>query len=89
MSLSHRGLFMGAIAAAALLLSTTASAKPGAQVEEKEEGYAYHFNDDPLTANSSAATAARIRVAPRGMRRTLIRPRLHFIPELLKSVENL
>ncbi|MCA9620614.1 MAG: hypothetical protein KC731_16440 [Myxococcales bacterium] len=54
-----------------------------------DDGYEYVFPDDPLAGNDRAAQAALIRVAPRAMRRTLIRPRLHFIPELLKSVEQL
>lgn len=61
-----------------------------ATVEELgEKGYGYDFEDDPLHADSSAAHSARIRVRPHALRDTLIRPRLHFIPEMLKSVEDM
>lgn len=54
-----------------------------------EEGYTYEFTDDPLGGSSSAALAARIQVRSQVARRTLIRPRLHFIPELYKSIEQI
>jgi hypothetical protein len=56
---------------------------------DDETGYAYSFQDDPLYGTNGAANAARIHVRKQGPRNTLLRPRLHFIPELLKSVENL
>jgi hypothetical protein len=54
-----------------------------------DRGYEYRFQDDPLYATSGGAAAARIHVRKQGARETLIRPRLHFIPELLKSVEDI
>lgn len=48
---------------------------------------AYMFKDDPLAGGSMGTNAAKIVVRSPGIRRTLIRPRLNFIPELLKSVE--
>jgi hypothetical protein len=54
-----------------------------------EEGEAAWPVRDPLSGNSEAANAAVIRARRMGARRTLIRPRLNFIAELLKSVENL
>lgn len=53
------------------------------------EGYGYEFADDPLTAGGFGPTDATIRVRPGPVRRTLIRPRTSFVPEMLKSVENL
>ena len=50
---------------------------------------AYLFEDDPLAGGSMGTNAAKIVVRSPGIRRTLIRPRLNFIPELLKSVEYL
>jgi hypothetical protein len=78
----------------ATLITTSASADDTARsgrasVEPVDQGYAYAFDDDPLAAASNGSYTAQIRVVPGGVRRTLIRPRLHFIPELLKSVEKL
>ena len=47
------------------------------------------FDDDPLAAGGFGPNDERIRVRRGAQRATLIRPRTHFIPELLKSVENL
>jgi hypothetical protein len=54
-----------------------------------EEGYGYEFSDDPLSAGGFGPNDATIRVRPGPVRRTLIRPRTSFVPEMLKSVENL
>jgi hypothetical protein len=53
------------------------------------DGYGYEFADDPLTAGGFGPNDATIRVRPGPVRRTLIRPRTSFVPEMLKSVENL
>jgi hypothetical protein len=55
----------------------------------KEEGYGYEFSDDPLSAGGFGPNDATIRVRPGPVRTTLIRPRTSFVPEMLKSVENL
>jgi hypothetical protein len=62
----------------------TTSAVPG-----KESGYGYEFSDDPLNAGGFGPNDATIRVRPGPVRTTLIRPRTSFVPEMLKSVENL
>lgn len=62
---------------------TTESAPGGA------EGYGYEFSDDPLSAGGFGPNDATIKVRPKAARTTLIRPRTHFIPEMLKSVENI
>ena len=72
---------------AAVLASGVARAQ-----ESKEgggEGYGYEFDDDPLSAGGFGPNDATIRVRPRAARTTLIRPRTSFVPEMLKSVENL
>ena len=56
---------------------------------EEEEGYGYEFSDDPLNAGGFGPNDATIRVRPKAARSTLIRPRTSFVPEMLKSVENL
>ena len=47
------------------------------------------FSDDPLNAGGFGPNDATIRVRPGPVRTTLIRPRTSFVPEMLKSVENL
>jgi hypothetical protein len=56
---------------------------------KKDEGYGYEFTDDPLSAGGFGPNDATIRVRPGPVRTTLIRPRTSFVPEMLKSVENL
>ena len=53
------------------------------------DGYGYEFDDDPLAAGGFGPNDATIRVRPRAARTTLIRPRIQFVDEMLKSVENL
>jgi hypothetical protein len=53
------------------------------------DGYGYTFEDDPLNAGGFGPNDATIRVRPRAARTTLIRPRTSFVPEMLKSGENL
>ncbi|MGH7280922.1 MAG: hypothetical protein ACRELY_05310 [Polyangiaceae bacterium] len=54
-----------------------------------KDGYGYEFSDDPLSAGGFGPNDATIRVRPGPVRSTLIRPRTSFVPEMLKSVENL
>jgi hypothetical protein len=86
------------IASATLLLSASAFAQQpgggGGGVKQsggggKDEGYGYEFSDDPLAAGGFGPNDATIRVRPGPVRTTLIRPRTSFVPEMLKSVENL
>ena len=60
-----------------------------AQEKDDKEGYGYSFDDDPLSAGGFGPNDATIRVRPMAARTTLIRPRTSFVPEMLKSVENL
>jgi len=61
----------------------------GAAPSGREAGYGYEFSDDPLNAGGFGPNDATIRVRPGPVRTTLIRPRTSFVPEMLKSVENL
>src|SRR4051794_18687668 len=91
----------GVLAAAFLLLSSASAfaQAPGAAAGGaapkasggggKDEGYGYEFSDDPLAAGGFGPNDATIRVRPGPVRTTLIRPRTSFVPEMLKSVENL
>jgi hypothetical protein len=71
-----------------LLMASVASAQ-GKGAGKKDEGYGYEFSDDPLNAGGFGPNDATIRVRPGPVRTTLIRPRTTFVPEMLKSVENL
>jgi hypothetical protein len=72
-------------AATVLLIGSVAFA----QDKKKDDGYGYEFTDDPLNAGGFGPNDATIRVRPGPVRTTLIRPRTSFVPEMLKSVENL
>ena len=97
-------ILFGAIAAAFLISLTTsafaqapapggggggAKATPTTGGGGKDEGYGYEFSDDPLAAGGFGPNDATIKVRPRAARTTLIRPRTTFVPEMLKSVENI
>jgi hypothetical protein len=94
--MKKRVLF-GLLAAAFVLTSASAFAQqPGggaagvkASSGKEGEGYGYEFSDDPLAAGGFGPNDATIRVRPGPVRTTLIRPRTSFVPEMLKSVENL
>ena len=55
----------------------------------RPDGYAYAFDDDPLQAGGISASFPRITVRPRAGGGTLIRPRIQFVMELLKTVESI
>jgi hypothetical protein len=86
----NRSTRWGAVAVASLgvLLFATEALAQG-KAGKKEEGYGYDFSDDPLNAGGFGPNDATIRVRPGPVRTTLIRPRTSFVPEMLKSVENL
>jgi hypothetical protein len=62
---------------------------PGAGGSGGSGDYGYKFEDDPLSAGGFGPADATIRVRPGPVRTTLIRPRTSFVPEMLKSVENI
>ena len=68
------------------LFSTNALADKHAQ---DEEGYGYEFDDDILNGGGFGPYDATIKVRPKAARTTLIRPRTSFVPEMLKSVEDI
>jgi hypothetical protein len=51
--------------------------------------YGYTFDDDPLNAGGFGPNDSTIKVRPKAARTTLIRPRTSFVPEMLKSVEDI
>jgi hypothetical protein len=70
-------------------------AAPDARAEEKagkpkkDDSYGYVFTDDLLNAPGMGANAAQITVVKLGRRDRLLRPRVNFVPEMLKSVESM
>jgi hypothetical protein len=74
---------------AAFALSSAALAQDAKGGGDKADGYGYEFSDDPLNAGGFGPNDATIKVRPRAARTTLIRPRTTFVPEMLKSVENI
>jgi len=73
-----------------ILLAMAGSAfAQSARSTEGNDGYGYEFGDDPLNAGGFGPSDATIRVRPAAARTTLIRPRTSFVPEMLKSVENI
>lgn len=82
------------VACTALLFSVCVTASAAAQdtdyrTEERADGYSVIFHDDPLLAGGFGANDVLLQQGHRPIRNTLIRPRTHFVGELLKSVENL
>ena len=80
-----------AIAGAMIFGSSAAMAdstsKPAVKTTEEGDSYGYKFDDDVLGAGVMGAQNGMIKVRQGIVRRTLIRPRTHFVPELLKSIE--
>lgn len=90
-NLAQRVVVSALVATAILGASLAAFAQAGGKPPGKdgEQGYGYEFSDDPLSAGGFGPNDATIRVRPGPVRTTLIRPRTSFVPEMLKSVENL
>lgn len=61
------------------------------QLEEARRGNTttYDFEDDLVTGDLVRPDGELLNVRRRGSRSSLIRIREHFVPEMLKSVENL
>lgn len=85
-------VLFGLVGAAFVVTSATTAFAQDVKTSDaggKDEGYGYEFSDDPLAAGGFGPNDATIRVRPGPVRTTLIRPRTSFVPEMLKSVENL
>lgn len=97
MKLTNKMLVVGSLAAVFLSLSTPSYAQDAAggggvsatNASGASGDYGYKFEDDPLAAGGFGPSDATIRVRPGPVRTTLIRPRTSFVPEMLKSVENI
>ena len=75
---------------ASLLVAPVVFAQAPADAAKEDAGdYGYEFDDDPLNAGGFGPNDSTIKVRARAARTTLIRPRTSFVPEMLKSVENI
>ncbi len=81
------GLMAALLAAAPSAFAQAAASNPAGGAAGGD--YGYKFEDDPLSAGGFGPADATIRVRPGPVRTTLIRPRTSFVPEMLKSVENI
>jgi hypothetical protein len=82
------------VALASLVLASTASAQTTQKADDymsqsDSSGQKVVFKDDPLTASPLSGTGDAMVLRPRVARMGLIRPRVQFIQEMLKSVESL
>jgi hypothetical protein len=75
-----------ALIAGIFLLSSNIALSQGVEYAEKTE---YSFDDDVVTGDLVRPDGELTVVRKKGRERSLIRVRQHFIPEMLKSVENL
>ena len=78
------------VVATTLTLSASAFAeKPGYTESKDESGQVVNFPDDPLGASGLDANIPLIGTGKRPQRMQLLRPRVNFVTELRRSVENL
>ncbi len=97
MSMRRSFVFAASIVLASLSLADVAKADTSATPapaqtysEQRTEGGAVvTFEKDDLRGGGPSALGDSIRRPPGAIRVGLIRPRFNFVPELLKSVENL
>lgn len=82
---------MKKLIAIGILGLATAIAVPSASAQDMgaEAATTYDFEDDLVTGDLVRPDGELLNVRRRGSRTSLIRVREHFIPEMLKSVENL
>ncbi len=96
MKRTNKWLLGGLMATSLVLVSAQsfaqdapAATSTGGGGDKGSGDYGYKFEDDPLSAGGFGPADATIRVRPGPVRTTLIRPRTSFVPEMLKSVENI
>jgi hypothetical protein len=75
-------------AMATIAITSAASAQVRSQRHVDVESI-YDFEDDDLLAAGLGAMGAVLKVRKGAARVQLLRPRTHFVPEMLKSVEHI
>ena len=84
-----RKIIFRAVVAGTVMCCMAGSAHAQVGESKTDDGYGYSFDDDPLNAGGFGPNDATIRVRAKAARTTLIRPRTSFVPEMLKSVQNI
>ena len=79
---------------AAALFCGICLAAPGARADASsgspaKSGYVYHFDDDRLFGEEMDPCRPRFPPRPAREHMALVRPRIGFVQELLRSVENM
>ncbi len=79
------------IAAALALFVGICAAAPSAYADppKRDNGYEYKFEDDSMLGKDLGANTPVISTRPPARRSVLHRPRIQFVQEMLKSVENM
>jgi hypothetical protein len=81
------------IAVALCVCAGLFAVSPAALADETQnkdgKGYAYNFSDDSLLGKDMVGNTPTIHVRPKAAKGLLHRPRIQFVQEMLKSVENL
>jgi hypothetical protein len=86
----NRALFAALISAAAALHATESRGDgPGYSERVTSDGQAVSFDDDPLGAVTPGAIGAQLNGFHPPRRCALMRPRVTFVPDLLKTVEKM
>ena len=78
-----------ALAGSASAQTTTETTKPGYTERITSEGQDIRFGDDPLGALSNDPIGAQLTGFHPPRRYDLMRPRTTFVPQMLKTVENM
>ncbi|MCZ7682278.1 MAG: hypothetical protein M5U28_27200 [Sandaracinaceae bacterium] len=79
--------FVTTLSALTLMLALAATA--GAQDRTPTPDAVFTFGDDLVEGDLLVPEGVRVDMRGRVPRTSLVRPRPHYIPEMLKSVENL
>ena len=87
--MSHPRLLPIALALATILPTGLAAAEGSPSSASSDEVTRYDFEDDLVNGDYAFPMAERLEVRGRHGRRTLIRSREHFVPEMMQSVEDL
>lgn len=83
------GLVLAALCSAPAVASAQTGDRPGYSEQRTDGGSSVVFDDDKALGKGLDPFADLIKGPPRATRLMLLRPRYNFVPEMLKSVENI